>query len=96
MNIIKKELTEKVKYYYFKGLNHHEIGKLLDISPRTVQRYMKQADCKDSTKPKPSREQKAVEMHAGGWSYAEIAKKMKVCKTTVYLWCKKARTPEPE
>jgi DNA-directed RNA polymerase specialized sigma24 family protein len=91
MDIIKKELTKKVGHYYFKGLNSREIGKLLDISPRTVQRYLQQTKLKNSVKPKPTRPQKAVEMHVNGWSYAEIAQKMNVCKTTVYLWCKKAK-----
>ncbi len=83
-------IENKVRGYYLKGLNSREIGKLLDISSRTAQRYMQSAKCKQLTAPK-TREQKAVDMHKNGWSYAEIAKKMKVCKTTVYLWCKKVR-----
>lgn len=38
---IKTAITEKVKAYYLKGLNYKEIGKLLDLSPRSVQRYAK-------------------------------------------------------
>ena len=35
-----KHLTEKAFDYYCKGLTSQEIGKLLDISHRTVQNYM--------------------------------------------------------
>jgi len=87
---LKKEITEKVKGYYLKGLNYKEIGKLLEISPRTVQRYVKECDCKTLKEPQ-TLQQRATELHKQGWSYATIAKKLKISKTTVYLWRKKAR-----
>ena len=84
-------MEKKVRRYYDMGLRSREIGKLLDLNPRTTRRYIKQVTS-DDAKPTPKdRKQKAIEMHANGQSYAEIAKRMKVCKTTVYLWCKKAR-----
>ena len=87
---IKTAITDKVKAYYLKGLNYKEIGKLLDLSPRSVQRYAKAAECRKMTEPK-SLQRRALEMHANGWSYAEIGRRLKVSKTTVYLWHKKAK-----
>lgn len=87
---LKRTTLEQITGYYLKGLNYKEIGKLLDISPRTVQRYMKESDCKERLEPK-TLQLRAVEMHASGWSYSEIAKKLKVSRTTVYLWNRKAR-----
>lgn len=83
-------ISEKVTGYYLKGLNYKEIGKLLDISPRTVQRYVKENECKKLTEPK-TLQQKAVEMHNQGFSYSDIAKKLRVSKTTVYLWHRKIK-----
>lgn len=83
-------ITEKVTGYYLKGLNYKEIGKLLDISPRTVQRYVKDSECKKLDEPKTI-QQRAIEMHKKGWSYSDIAKRLKVSKTTVYLWHRRAK-----
>lgn len=86
----KTEITDKVAGYYLKGLNYKEISKLLDISPRTVQRYVKESGCRKINNPK-SLHQKAFELSAKGFSYAQIAKKLKVSKTTVYLWHRKQK-----
>ena len=87
---LKKEIAEKVKNYYLKGLNYNEIGKLLDINARTVQRYVKEGEYKKLKKPQ-SVQQQAIELYRQGLSYAAIAKKLKISKTTAYLWNKKAR-----
>lgn len=87
---LKTVITEKITGYYLKGLNYNEISKLLDISPRTVQRYIKESDCKKRTEPK-TLQQRAIDLHAHGWSYSEIAKKLKISRTTAYLWNKKAK-----
>jgi transposase len=87
---VKEIITEKIKGYYLKGLNYKEIGKLLDISPRTVQRYIKSSECKKLLELK-TLQQRAIEMHLQGWSYAYIAKKLKVSKTTIYLWHRKVK-----
>lgn len=86
----KTMIADKVTGYYIKGLNYKEIGKLLDISPRTVQRYVAESECKKLDEPK-TLQQRAIEMHKQGWSYAEIAHRLKVSKTSVYLWHKKAK-----
>ena len=83
-------ISEKVKNYYLKGLNYKEIGKLLDVSPRTVQRCIKENDIKELAEPK-AMQQRAFELSGKGFSYSEIAKKLQVSKTTVYLWHKKRK-----
>lgn len=85
---VKQSVLDKIAGYYLKGLNYKEIGKLLDISPRTVQRYIKDGECKQLKQPK-TKQQQAFDMHRQGFSYSEIANKLKVSKTTVYLWHKK-------
>lgn len=86
----KTTITDKVAAYYLKGLNYNEIGKLLDISPRTVQRYIKESNCKLNTSPK-TLQQLSIDLCAKGWSYSEVAKKLKKSRTTIYLWNKKAK-----
>lgn len=86
----KTAITEKVKGYYLKGLNYKEIGKFLDISPLTVQCYAKESGCRQRSDPK-TLQQRAVELHLHGWSYTEIAKKLKISRTTAYMWNKKAK-----
>lgn len=90
----KTAIIDKVKGYYLKGLNYKEIGKLLDISPRTVQRYVKESGCRQLSEPK-TLQQRAVELHSRGWSYSEIAKKLKISRTTAYTWNKKAKAQNP-
>ena len=90
-------IIEKVRKYYLMGLTYTEIGKLLDISPRTVQRYMSKAQIKKEVTAPKTLQQKAFELSAKGFSYAEIANKLRVTKTTVYMWHRKqkqASTPE--
>ncbi|MDR2824836.1 MAG: helix-turn-helix domain-containing protein [Prevotellaceae bacterium] len=90
---LKDKILEKVRGYYLRGLNAKETGKLLDISPRTVQRYISQSGCRKISEPKTI-QQKAFELSGRGYSYAEVAKKLRVSKTTVYLWHKKRKQSE--
>jgi DNA-binding NarL/FixJ family response regulator len=88
----KKEMIEKeVQSYHAKGLTSKEIGKLTGLSTRTVQRYLKEAKGNTPTAPLTPIQQKAIELHLQGWSYAEIARKLRVCKTSVYNWHKKVK-----
>jgi DNA-directed RNA polymerase specialized sigma24 family protein len=94
---IPEMLTERIKRYCLMGLTYGEIGKLLDISSRTVQRYVSRANLKKEIAAPKSLQQKAFELSAQGLSYSEIADKLSVTKTTVYLWHRKqkqASTPE--
>lgn len=90
----KTVIIGKIQGYYLKGLNYKEIGKLLDISPRTVQRYAKECDCKELDDPK-TLQQRAFELHVSGFSYSAIAKKLKISRSTVYLWHKNAKNNRP-
>ena len=71
--------------YYLKGLNAKEIGKLLDISARTVQRYMKDNNFKEHANPLTV-EQKAHDLYTKGLTYRQIAKAIGKSRTTVYYY----------
>jgi len=93
---VKEAITEKIRGYFIKGLTYKEIGKLIDISPRTVQRYVTSSGVKKELAEPKTMQQKAFELSAKGLSYSEIAKKLRVSKTSVYLWHrsrKQAQTP---
>lgn len=75
----------KAYSYYLKGLNAKEIGKLLDISARTVQRYMKDNNFKEHANP-VTIEQKAHDLHKQGLTYRQIAKAIGKGRTTVYYY----------
>jgi len=87
---LKEQTLEKVRKYFLMGLNGKEIGKLLDISPRTVQRYILESGCREISEPKTI-QQKAFELSGKGFSYSEVAKRLRISKTTVYLWHKKRK-----
>ena len=91
MNAIQQQITEQIRRYFLMGLTYSEIGKLLDLSRRTVQRYVTAAGISEELKaPKPKNtRQKAFEFLDSGYSYSEVAKKLKVSKTTIYLWNRK-------
>lgn len=87
------EIAARAYRYYLKALTAKEIGKLIDVSPRTVQRWFslyqfeKLAEMPDcETIP-----QKAVRMAAAGLSYSQIAKKLRRCKATIYNYVKAAK-----
>jgi DNA-directed RNA polymerase specialized sigma24 family protein len=92
---LKNKLIERARAYCLRGLTAGEIGKLLDISPRTVHRYIAQSGCREISAPKTIHE-KAFELSKMGYSYAEIAKKLRISKSTVYNWHRKRKQQEPE
>jgi transposase len=75
--------------YYNMGLTCPEIARLMDLSTRTVQRSLKEVKKDAQPRPIKARELKALELHRTGYSYTEIARRLKVSKTTVYLWHRK-------
>lgn len=83
-------LLKEVCKYYLMGLNAKEIGKLLDVSQRTVQRYLKKGKVKENAAAQ-TLPQKALLLKKQGFSYTEIAKKIKCSKTTVYNYIKKSK-----
>ena len=88
---------EKIKRYYTMGLTYCEIAKLLDVSSRTIQRHITANELKKEINEPNNLQKKAFELSAKGFSYNEIADKLRVTKTTVYMWHRKqkqAQTPE--
>jgi DNA-directed RNA polymerase specialized sigma24 family protein len=83
-------LMQSIGKYHLKGLNAKEIGKLLDVSQRTVQRYLKAGSIKQNAEIQ-TLPQKAVTLSKQGFSYTQIAKKLRCSKTTVYNHIKKIR-----
>lgn len=84
--------TRKAKAlrYYLMGLNATEIGKLLDLSPRTVQAYMQSGRWREKRTPAAIK-QRAYEMHLNGWKYREIADALQVSKSTIYNYIREMR-----
>lgn len=85
---LKTQLHTSIVKYYSKGLNAKEVGKLLDISQRTVQRYLKANKVKENATP-TTLQQKALDFKKQGLSYTQIAKKLMCSKTTIYNYIKK-------
>jgi DNA-directed RNA polymerase specialized sigma24 family protein len=92
---VKTTIQQKALRYYLLGLNSKEIGKLLDLSPRTVQRYMSEGKFKSQRQVK-NLSAKAFEMLNKGYTYKEIAKAVGKSKTMVYYYIKEARMSKNE
>ncbi|AYQ34944.1 sigma factor-like helix-turn-helix DNA-binding protein [Runella sp. SP2] len=90
-----KQVTpqERAFRYYVMGLNCQEIGKLLDLSTRTIERYMQLGEWKEQTTGK-NVEAKAYDLHEGGKTYAEIAQMLQVSKGTVFNYMKRYKAKE--
>lgn len=84
-------LVAQAYQYYLKGLNAKETGKLLDISPRTVQRYAKAHGFKKRASP-GTLQQRASQLQALGYSYNAIAGILCRSRTTIYNYLKRAQT----
>ncbi|MDR0420432.1 MAG: helix-turn-helix domain-containing protein [Prevotellaceae bacterium] len=91
----KEKRAEKIKRYFTIGLTYVEIGKLLDVSSRTIQRYITANEVKKEVIEPKALQKKAFELSAKGFSYAEIAAKLRVTKTTVYNWHRKRKQAAP-
>lgn len=88
---VRRTTTQAEAYrYYVMGLNCQEIGKLLDLSVRTIERYMQIGGWKEATNGKTI-EAKAYELHESGKTYAEVAKVLQVSKGTVFNYLKRYR-----
>jgi len=99
MNVKQKQI-EQIRRYCAIGLTYEEIGKLLDIGRRTVQRYVSDNGINELSKTKAAPktpQQKAFDLLENGYSYSEVAKRLGVTKQTIYNWNrqrKEAESPE--
>lgn len=84
------QLVRKASKYFLRGFTAKEIGKLMDINPRTVQRWATVYEFAQSGNVE-TLETRIMALHQQGNSYTQIAKKCKVCKTTVYNYMKKQK-----
>ncbi|MEZ0541246.1 helix-turn-helix domain-containing protein [Fibrella arboris] len=82
--------------YYLHGLTCKEIGKLLDLSPRTIERYSQLDRWREKANPQPLADRARI-LHQQGVSYAGIAKALQISKATVYnyLHAKLELSPPP-
>ncbi len=87
-------INKKIAKYYFMGLNSKEIAKLLDLSTRTVQRYVKNDSQEPSKKQTNTRKAKVLDYVGQGFSYSQAAKRFSISRTTVYNWVRAAK-PQP-
>lgn len=76
--------------YYLKGLTAKEIGKLLDVNARTVQRWQSDHHFKTKAKPLPMYE-RATLLRSQGLTIENIAKTLKVSRTTVCTYLRRAK-----
>ncbi|WP_212000321.1 helix-turn-helix domain-containing protein [Chitinophaga sp. HK235] len=81
-----KAIEARAYAYHLMGLNAPEIGKLLNVSPRTVQRYIKRERVNNPL-PKKTKLQ-AAELYRQGYSYRQIAGIIGRGRTTVYNYLK--------
>jgi predicted transcriptional regulator len=80
-------IRERAFNYHIKGLTFLEIGKLLDLSPRTVERYSQVDEWKAKANP-VALPQRAKELRKRGFSCATIAQMIGVSKSTVFNYLK--------
>jgi DNA-binding CsgD family transcriptional regulator len=80
-------VRERALGYYLKGLTFSEIGKLLDLSPRTIERYSQLDEWKAKVNP-VTLQQRAKELKERGFSCAAIAQMIGVSKSTVFNYLK--------
>lgn len=83
-------IVQRVYSYYLKGLTGKEIAILCKISARTAQRIIKNNNFKQMANPKPLKE-RCFEMSKNGFSYTQIARQMKISKSTVYNYIKELK-----
>lgn len=86
----KAGLICKAYGYYLKGLTARETAILLNVSERTIQRWKSEHRFADTAQPK-AMHQRAVELKKLGLSYREIARSLKVSRTSVYNYLKRGK-----
>ena len=84
----KAELICKAYKYYLKGLTARETAILLNISARTVQRWKSDHGFTETAQPK-TLQHRAADLKKAGLTYKEIARALKVSRSSVYNYLKK-------
>ncbi len=99
------EMTKEIQrayQFHLRQLSIKEIAKLMNKTPRTVQRWKTDFDFEGlaaipANRPPETIPQKALKMANSGFSYSQIAKQLKRCKATIYNYVKAERAkPKPE
>ena len=90
---IEKNIKEKAFLYYAKGLTVKEVGKLLDVSYRTIQNW--QVDEKWTDKLSPDNiKLKCVMFKEKGLTYKEISHLLKISTSTIQRYIKEVSEKE--
>lgn len=89
------EQRSNARRYYFMGLTIPEIGKLIEASPRTVEKWQIAEKWNDYRKLPPIKE-RALQMQKKGYSYSQIAEALSISRVTVYRWLKQAKQAQNE
>ena len=84
-------IKTKAYHYFLMGLNSKEVAKLLDISFRTVQNYIRVGKWKQSRYP-TNLHYEVLKLYESGLTYPQIAKKLNISRASVYIYLKKTRT----
>lgn len=89
--IVKHSLEKRAmaRKYYLMGLTMAEVGKLIDCSPRTIEKW-KITEQWAKLKDVPNLESRVIELYEGGYTYAEIIDLMKISKPTIWRILKAA------
>jgi len=93
---LKEFYLKEIRRYCAMGLTYTEIAKLLDIGRRTVQRYVTDNGISEATKANAPKtpQQKAFDLLDDGYTYSEVAKRLRVTKQTIYNWNRKRKEVE--
>jgi len=95
-NFVKKttitpEIKKKAFSYYALGLTAFEVAKLLDLNPRTVQKWQTEQKWTQKLNPN-SLKDKCLEMQNKGMTYVQISEILQISKSTVNRYIKEAKT----
>ena len=88
--ITQADIEARAYKYYTMGLCCWEIGKLMDKSERTIERYMQKGKWLQRLNAK-SIEERVFELSNKGKSYSEIAEILEISKSSAYNYLKRYR-----
>lgn len=91
--LINQNNQQKALRYFTMGLTSKEIGKLLDLSQRTIEGYITRGEWKKPIDNTPLAE-RAILLVSQGNSYFKTAKMLGISKSTVYNYLRRERARE--